>query len=128
MKCLIVRPPFAKYIVDGVKTSEYRSRKTNIRGRIGIIEAGTSTVIGDVELGDCVYDCNYRIWEWELYNCRRYLIPIKYQHEQGVVVWTNVEYNLDEVSIAPRLSCEVFVSDKIKCFEIEKEFFKNYLR
>ena len=42
-------------------------------------------------------------------------------------MWANVEYDLDGVSIAPLLSCEVFVSEKIKCFEIEKEFLKKYI-
>ena len=56
MKCLIVKPPFANYIVNGIKTIEYRSRKTNIRGRIGIIESGSSTILGDVQLVDCTYN------------------------------------------------------------------------
>ncbi len=53
MHCLFVKASFAGWIVDGVKLIEYRTRETLIRGRIGIIESGTGTVIGDAELIDC---------------------------------------------------------------------------
>lgn len=37
MKCLIIRSPFAEWIVQGIKSIEYRTRKTNIRGKIGVV-------------------------------------------------------------------------------------------
>ena len=92
MKCLIVRPPFAEYIVNSIKTIEYRSRKTNIRGRIGIIESGTLSSKGKmVKRGSGYLRCtlmnvamvvisnNHTFYEYyhkKRYlsmNCRKYL-------------------------------------------------------
>ena len=53
MKCLFVRAPFAGWIVDGVKTVEYRTRPTNIRGKIGIVQSKSGTVIGVAEITGC---------------------------------------------------------------------------
>ena len=88
--CLCVKPPYARQIVTGEKIEEYRSRPTRIRGRVGIIEAGTGTIIGDVEL----YDCTERDdgWEyvWHLREARRYAVPVEYHHPAGAVVWVKV--------------------------------------
>ena len=89
-RCLCVKPPYARQIVTGAKTEEYRSRPTRIRGRIGIIESGSGTIIGDAVL----YDCTERDdgWEyvWHLRDARRYAVPVAYQHPFGAVVWVQV--------------------------------------
>ena len=88
--CLVVKPPYARQIVTGQKTEEYRSRPTKIRGRIGIIESGSGTIIGDAEL----YDCTERDggWEyaWHLRGARCYAVPVAYRHPFGAVVWVKV--------------------------------------
>ena len=91
MKCLFVKAPFAGWIVDGVKLVEFRTRNTSIRGRIGIIESGTKTVIGDVEITGCKHDKETGLYFWFLKNGRRYAEPVPYQHKRGSIIWTNVE-------------------------------------
>jgi hypothetical protein len=92
MKCLIVREPFASEIVDGVKPIEFRSRSTNIRGRIGIIAAGSKTIIGEVDLVDCQRweDETSYTYEWVISSPLRYSSPRSYQHQSGAQVWINV--------------------------------------
>lgn len=53
-RILIVRSPYARLIVQGRKTWELRSKATKIRGRIGIAEAGSKAVIGEVDLTGCI--------------------------------------------------------------------------
>ena len=38
MKALIVKKPWIDYILDGIKTWEIRGSKTNIRGKIELIQ------------------------------------------------------------------------------------------
>lgn len=91
MKCLIVKAPFSGWIVDGVKLIEFRTRNTAIRDRIGIIESGTKTVIGDVEITGCKYNKETGLYFWFLKNGRRYAKPVPYQHKRGAIVWTEVD-------------------------------------
>lgn len=106
-RALIVKPPYAQMIVDGRKTLEMRSRKTNIRGRIGIIEQGTGTIIGEVDLVE-----SYDSWDqqslflakdlhrvedltllkkwcfpWVLSNPEKYKEPKPYTHPKGAMSW-----------------------------------------
>lgn len=111
MKCLIIKQPWIELILSGKKTWEMRSRPTNIRGRIGLIEQGTGLIVGEAELTDCMesitnFDIGYcqhlhkiediellEKWHipWVLENAKRYEKPIPYKHPQGAVVWVNVE-------------------------------------
>ena len=104
MKCLFVRHPFAGWIVDRVKDIEYRTRPTNIRGRIGIIQSRTGTVIGDVEITDCNYNEELDYYEWELMFPRRYAKPVPFKAKHGAVVWLDVDFDPEAQPIAPRLS------------------------
>ena len=106
MKCLFVRPPFAGYIVDGIKLIEYRTRKTYLRGRIGIIESGTGTVIGDVEIVDCRFDSKFQIYEWYLDDPRRYATPVPFEHKQGAMVWIDLDIDWENQKSAPDISDE----------------------
>ena len=89
-RCLCVKPPYARQIVTGAKIEEYRSRPTRIRGRVGIIESGSGTIIGDAEL----FDCTERDggWEdvWHFRRARCYAAPVAYRHPFGAVVWVKV--------------------------------------
>lgn len=96
LRCLCVRHPYAGRIVDGTKPIEYRSRRTNVRGRIGIIESRSGTIIGEAELYDCTGNPETECYNWHLRNARRYAKPIPYKHPAGAVVWVNVELRKGE--------------------------------
>lgn len=104
MKCLFVRHPYSGWIVDGVKQIEYRTRPTNMRGRIGIIQSRSGTVIGDCEITGCKYNEELDFYEWELANARRYRKPVPFKGKSGAVVWIDIDYNPDAQEIMRPLS------------------------
>ena len=121
MKCLFVRPPFAGWIADGVKRIEHRTKPTHMRGRIGIIQSRSGTVIGDVEITGCRYNEELDYYEWELANARRYAQPVPFRAKNGAVVWIDVEYQPESQATAPRLSDEAFKREQAAYeHEIEK--------
>ena len=131
MKCLIVRPPFAKYIVDGIKTIEYRSRKTNIRGRIGIIESGTSTIIGDVKIIDCTYNPDIHLWEWKLSSPNKYYRSIRIKRKKGAIIWEDIDFNPDDYMMQyekPAMYNWNAYKDEEECHKLEQKFIKEYVR
>ena len=87
MRALIVKSPYAGQIVTGLKTIEYRSRRTHIRGRIGIVAAGTGTIIGEVDLIGCEGPDEYGLYHWLLANPVGYKIPKHYHHPSGAQIW-----------------------------------------
>jgi hypothetical protein len=111
---LIVRDPFAGWIVDGKKTWELRGRPTNIRGRIAIIEGGTGTVIGTCELCDVLGPLNRKdflanarklnwppararavsvdddTYAWVLRGAKRLPKPVPYRHPRGAIIWVSL--------------------------------------
>jgi len=110
-RALIVRKPWIDLILSGQKTWEMRSRPTNVRGEIGLIEAGSGLVVGSVNVVDsamfrltkhgfyetldkhrlCNYDdTKWKYW-WELKNPKHFEMPIPYQHPRGAVVWVNIK-------------------------------------
>lgn len=103
MKCLFVRAPFAGWIVDGVKKIEYRTRETNIRGRIGIIQSKSGTVIGTAEIIGCEWNEELGHYEWKLDNAVRFADPVAYQHKNGAVVWIDADVP-EKRETAPKLS------------------------
>ena len=104
MKCLFVRHPFAGWICDRVKVIEYRTRSTRVRGRIGIIQSRTGTIIGDVEITGCTYNEELDYYEWHLEHGRRYRKPVPFQGKSGAVVWIDIDYNPDAQEIMRPLS------------------------
>lgn len=110
MKALIIKSPWLKLILDGQKTWEIRSRRTNVRGKIALIQSGTGLVYGEAVLTDCIeltrdmLESNYdrhRISDlsivtynhpcaWVLSDAKKYDKPIPYNHPQGAVVWVNI--------------------------------------
>ena len=132
IKCLFVRAPFAGWIVDGVKFTEFRTRPTSIRGRIGIIESGTGTVIGDVELCNCRKSLTRGYYEWSFRSHRRYVRPIPFPSKPGAVVWINLYYNPNAPEIAPRLRLdalleagEAYQKELKKFFDEQRERIMN---
>lgn len=123
MKCLIVRSPFAEWIVYGVKPIEYRTRKTDIRGKIGIVCKGR--VIGDVELVACIYNEEYGLYEWHLKNPRQYETSISFPPKKGAIVWINVDYDSSIPKILPK---KEYTYDWLtECLTYEKEFIRKYI-
>lgn len=103
-RALIVRYPWSRFIVSGAKTLEMRGSATNVRGRIGIIEAGTHLLVGETELTGCHpmepgaegdwframlteplgYDTPHG---WRLENARYYPEAYHIPTKPGAVIW-----------------------------------------
>lgn len=109
-KGLIIRREHCEKILDGSKTYEMRSRRTNFRGRFGLIIAGTKKVFGEAELysveGEPIRDADewhnrYLLhrckeympqwpWAWMLRNIVKFDDGIDYAHKPGCVIWVNL--------------------------------------
>lgn len=113
-RALIVRQPYADLIMTGQKVLEMRSRHTNVRGRIGIIAAGSGEIFGSVELvnswdysgesglkgigGQTLHCVEPKDWHhldkwcfgWELREPRLFDKPVPYVHPLGAVTWVRV--------------------------------------
>lgn len=109
-RALIVKQPWVDLILSGEKTWEMRSKRTLIRGRIGLIEQGTGLIVGECDLthsglpldkldAEC-FHCFHRVddlsllekWRhpWHLENVKRYERPVKYDHPKGAVTWVRI--------------------------------------
>jgi len=112
---LIVRRPWVDLILNGKKTWEMRSRMTNIRGVVGLIEAGSGLVFGEVEIVNSIpLSLRYlkdkihkhqvddfsllEKWNvaWVLKNEKRYINPVPYNHPKGAVVWVKLTEQVKE--------------------------------
>jgi hypothetical protein len=111
---LIIKEKYLNLIYSGEKTWEMRSTKTNIRGRIALIQAGSLVISGEATLYDCgaplvgMNDIRrsysfHRVtayallskWKypWILHDIEQYEIPIPYRHPQGAVIWVKDLHN-----------------------------------
>lgn len=110
-RALIVRKEWLDKILDGSKVWEMRSTPTKIRGKVGLIEAGSGLIVGECEIVDSLLAL--RPWEyemtqphhqvdnhdllekwchpWWLKNAKRYDDPIPYEHKKGAVVWVRLD-------------------------------------
>lgn len=108
-RALIVDKPWIDLILSGDKTWEMRSRPTNIRGRVGLIEKGSGLIVGEVDivnslslglqyLKDKIHKHqvdDFALLEkwnhaWVLNAPVRYKEPVPYKHPKGAVVWVMV--------------------------------------
>ncbi len=107
---LIIKKKWLDLIFDNGKVWEMRSTKTNVRGRIGLIESGTGLIVGEADLVDCgkplsefmalamaqyhqVADLDLiKKWRypWILENAKRYDVPKPYSHPSGAVIWVKL--------------------------------------
>lgn len=137
MKCLLVKPDFARWIVLGAKPQEYRTLKTYVRGRIGIAETGTihggnqpmRRIVGDVDLYDCVFclaDTHKGLWVWLLRNPRRYAKPIFVPVQHGPQIFFEAEYEPPKTLLGP-LSGEELLQAERDCLAAEREFLNKRL-
>lgn len=110
-RALIVKKVHLDKIFDNGKVWEMRTTKTNITGRIGLIESGSGLIVGEAILKGCV---EYEIpktdffrrfhkvddlslldkWKyaWILEGAKRYEQPIPYNHPKGAVIWVKLEH------------------------------------
>ena len=94
-----------------------RSRPTNIRGRIGLIESGSGLVVGECTIVNCWHfiaeqsKADWFDWDdyklchmvddislldkwrypWVLHGAKRYEKPIPYKHPKGAVIWVKLD-------------------------------------
>jgi len=109
---LLVRAPYVDWIVDGLKTWEIRTKRTQRRGRIGLIRSKSGLVVGEAQIVDVVgpltralladnaklMNVNRRdAWEpeeptfaWVLQGAGRYRKPVPYKHRSGAVIWARL--------------------------------------
>ena len=110
MKALIIKQPWIDYILDGKKTWEIRGCKTNIRGKIELIQSGSGLVVGSCIIIDCKeltlkeYSNNIdkhnileiktlpykRTYAWVISDAIRFDKPRKYKHPKGAIIWVNL--------------------------------------
>lgn len=108
-KGLIIQKIWLDKIFDEGKTWEMRSTKTNVKGKIGLIEAGSGLIVGEANLLGCshmptkpndkffdkhkVEDVELlKKWKypWILADAKRYDKPIPYNHPRGAVIWVKL--------------------------------------
>ncbi|MEY4723480.1 MAG: hypothetical protein RLZZ324_993 [Candidatus Parcubacteria bacterium] len=111
MKALIIQEPWIGKILAGEKTWEIRRRKTNIRGRIGLIRSKSGLILGTANLVDCIpaphallarnmtkHRCTMEmlraygetLYAWVLEDRKPFATPVPYDHPQGAVIWVTV--------------------------------------
>ena len=110
MKALIIKKPWIDNILDGKKTWEIRGCKTNIRGKIELIQSGSGLVVGSCEIIDCkeltledyknnidkhnIQDIDSlpykKTYAWILTNAKRYETSRRYRHPNGAIIWVNL--------------------------------------
>ncbi|MFC1334854.1 MAG: ASCH domain-containing protein [gamma proteobacterium symbiont of Clathrolucina costata] len=112
-RALIVRKNWLDLIFEGIKPWEMRSCKTNVRGYIGLIAAGSGHITGTAALTDSLeaftpnqfwqFTDKHQIsaqgnesiaekwnYPWVLENATRFTTPVPYQHPRGAVIWVNL--------------------------------------
>lgn len=112
-RALIIRQPHIGHILNGDKSWEMRSKPTKIRGKIGLIEAGSGLIVGECEIirmqqapttyrarhmtrsyhriDESRYDVMDKwCWAWVIENAIKYETPIPYKHPSGAVIWVDL--------------------------------------
>ncbi|WP_461866699.1 ASCH domain-containing protein [Thermococcus sp.] len=112
MRGLIVKEPFASWIVEGKKVWEIRKSRTKVRGRILIINKGKA--IGSVELIDVLgpftpeelaqhedkhmvsydflekYSKGKKLYAWVFQNPEKFSSPERVKVSKGAQIWVKV--------------------------------------
>lgn len=109
---LIIKQPWIDKILSGEKTWELRGSKTHKRGRIALIQSGSTLVVGKVDLVGCVgpltknqFESNIKkhnsshsfseisykkVYAWVLENPVRYKKSKPYNHPRGAIIWVKL--------------------------------------
>lgn len=115
ISALIIRDPWITMIFDqeNPKDWEIRGCSTSKRGRVLLAKGGTKTIIGEVEIVNCIeldvvdfiYHENHhkipkekhgnklpyeRTYAWIFKNAIMYKKPIPYNHPAGAIIWINL--------------------------------------
>ena len=114
MSALLIRAPYIDWVLNGSKTWEIRGSRTAKRGRIGLIQSGTGTIVGIADLVDVIgplrradFVSNARKlgvpksslragssyaqpYAWVLRNARRLKTPVRYKHPTGCIIWVKL--------------------------------------
>ena len=108
---LVIQQPWVGMIADGKKIWEMRTRRTRLRGWIGLIEKGAGQIIGVAylkgsppalrrsdhhlyyrkhrvkpERSNKTYSGKY-LFPWVMSKAIRLLKPVTYKHPYGAVTW-----------------------------------------
>jgi hypothetical protein len=114
MRALLIRSPHIEKILDGKKTWEIRSARTNIREQVGLIRSGSGSIIGVCDIVDCIgpltedqfrknarragmkpseaslgYDD--KTFAWVLANPQYLKAPVSYKHPTGAIIWVKLD-------------------------------------
>jgi hypothetical protein len=112
---LIIREPWISEILSGRKTWEIRGTNTRRRGRIALIKAGTSTIVGTCDLVDVKGPLTLqqmlrstkkhrhpkgelaenglpykKTYAWILGDVHVLKEPVPYAHPRGAVTWVKL--------------------------------------
>ncbi len=114
MQGLVIKDPFASYVVEGQKCWEMRSRDTSKRGWVAIIRKGSGVIIGAARLVRTLGPVTreqaltnqekHRVslkeiesgvldkwnYAWVLVDAVKFDQPIPYEHPNGAVTWVNL--------------------------------------
>jgi len=111
---LLIRQPWIGHILRGEKTWELRSRPTQVRGPVGLIQSGSGSVVGVANLVEVrgpltPHDLQEAIrrgqitgaemdvlsypktYAWVLEGARPVRSPVPYPHPQGAIIWVRLE-------------------------------------
>lgn len=119
MKALLIRSPHIEKILDGKKTWEIRSARTNIREQVGLIRSGSGSIIGVCDVVDCIgpltedqfrknarragmkpreaslgYDD--KTFAWVLANPQYLKAPVSYKHPTGAIIWVKLDAQVEK--------------------------------
>jgi hypothetical protein len=91
---LVIKQPWVGMIADGKKIWEMRTRRTRLRGWIGLIEKGAGQVVGVAYLkasplaarGRKSFSGKY-VFPWVMSRAIRLPKPVAYKHPHGAVTW-----------------------------------------
>ena len=110
-RALIIKGEHLHKIFYTGKCWEMRSTKTDIRGKIGLIESGSGMIVGEAEIIGCsekpinenaarFYQRFHQVsdlsvlkkwcYAWHLDNVKKYKKPIPYTHPKGAVIWVKI--------------------------------------
>ena len=109
-RALIIQKQYLDLIFNNGKIWEMRSTKTNVRGRIGLIESGSGLIVGEAILTGCGKPLNeftalitaeyhqvvdfslLKKWKypWSIDEVKKYDEPIPYKHPKGAVIWVKL--------------------------------------
>lgn len=93
MRCLIIKPEFAKQIMDGVKPVEMRTVKAKAPQRVAIAASKVQKILGMATILKCLDIEGLQCWFLE--DVVKFKTPQTYIHKNGCVVWIDVPVDID---------------------------------